>query len=228
MFRINNPVYKIIDIDWSDITPPLKEGSPMALDGTISNDGDAIGLVTQYVIKTPNTNSVRLLVGGDVDLEEVEAAFGDELEDACKAALDGIRFHLADGSVFASGLPAVTEDDAGKVLMVDEDGAWVAGAEGLAVNIIETETPGLYELNKTYLDITTALKSGITPTFVQEQVQDGMTLYIVHACVGFGEFTMPGTSNYVYMITTTDIENSTNYGFMADSEDGVLTGHVQQ
>lgn len=97
--KIENGVYKEVPLSWTGVTPPIKAGTPLDIDGVISNDGDAIGIVTQDIQYDVNAVGTHLLVGGDVILEEVEAAFGDELETEAKAAMAAIRFHNADGSI---------------------------------------------------------------------------------------------------------------------------------
>lgn len=99
MISISNGLFKSIAIDWANITLPLNAGTPVSLAGAVSNDGDAVGLVPQTYKEVPLMPEIYVLVGGDVDLNEIEDTFGDELESAAIKAMDGIRF-------FADGTPA--------------------------------------------------------------------------------------------------------------------------
>ena len=124
--RVSNGVYKPLKIDWANITFPLKEGSPVSLAGVVANNGNAIGLVPHIYTEEPLMKSIYVLVGGDVDLAEIEEAFGTSLATAAKANMNGLRFWKADGTVDDSAdnsLPSVTAEDNGDVLTV-VDGAW--------------------------------------------------------------------------------------------------------
>lgn len=98
MISISNGLYKSIAIDWANITLPLNAGTPVSLAGAVSNDGDAVGLVPQTYKEVPLMPEIYVLVGGDVDLNEIEDTFGDELESAAIKAMDGIRFYGTDGT----------------------------------------------------------------------------------------------------------------------------------
>ena len=176
--RVANEVYKEIKMDWDNITFPLKEGSPVSLNGVVSNDGDAIGLVPQTITKEPLIKSIWILVGGDVDLAEVEEAFGDSLEDAAKSNMNGLRFWLEDGTVYnATELPSVTADDNGDVLTVVE-GEWAkatpsGGGGSLVIGV--TSADDVDTFNKTWKEIHDAMASGQIAMILSEE--DAYTVF---------------------------------------------------
>ena len=136
--KISNPTYRTIPIRANTITFPLKEGTPMNQFGNIANDATAIGLITQ-TLNEPQS-SVDILVAGDVQLDEVQTAYGASLSADAVAAMAGINFYRADGSVIAvvsgggSGLPEVSATDNGDILRV-VSGEWAkADAELPAVS----------------------------------------------------------------------------------------------
>ena len=96
--NIKNAVYKTVAIDWDSITPPLKAGTPIDSGGHVKNGTGAIGIVPQTVTERPLISTLRLLVGGDVTLSEVEASCGLTLTDDALAAMSGIRFFSAAGT----------------------------------------------------------------------------------------------------------------------------------
>lgn len=98
--RVNNATYKAVKMKWSGITFPLKEGTPVNIGGNVANDGTAIGLVAGTVYVEPvASDGLYILVGGDVELAEVEKKSGITLASAAKAAMSGIRFYKPNGSV---------------------------------------------------------------------------------------------------------------------------------
>ncbi len=124
--KISNPTYRTIPIRANTITFPLKEGTPMNQFGNVANDATAIGLITQ-TLNEPQS-SVDILVAGDVQLDEVQTAYGSSLSADAVAAMAGINFYRADGSVIAvvsdeSELPEVTATDNGDILRV-VGGVW--------------------------------------------------------------------------------------------------------
>lgn len=142
--RIDNGVYRSIKVDWSDITLPLKAGTPMALDGTISNDADAIGLVPQDVIEATVQlpEYIYILVGGEVYLPEVEALSGLELDDAALSAMGGIRFYLDDIHVYGGN----------------------GGGSGSGLFIFHSTVDGsTQKLDKTWNEIKDAVESNLLP-----------------------------------------------------------------
>ena len=90
--------YKIkpVTIDWSSITLPLLAGTPIGADGTIQNDGDAIGLVIDTITVKPLFPSIYVLIAGDIDEGDIEY---ETLDDTAIAALRGIRIFDSNGAV---------------------------------------------------------------------------------------------------------------------------------
>lgn len=132
--NVKNAVYKEIEMDWGSITLPLKEGTPVSVYGKIANNAGAIGLVPQKVTVLPVVKSMRVLVGGSVSLEEVEAAYGAALNEAAKEAMNGITFYGKYGSPEPDPVyeipetPIATKTTAGLVKMAEN----VAEAAGEA------------------------------------------------------------------------------------------------
>ena len=95
---IRNAGYREVRIRWDGITLPLRAGTPISQFGAVANDGRAVGIVPQAIRERPVTDSVFLLVGGDVDLAEVEREYGSALTEDARAAMSGIRFYGPDGT----------------------------------------------------------------------------------------------------------------------------------
>lgn len=96
--NIKNVVYRSISIDWARVTLPLKAGSPIGLSGIVSNSANAVGIVPQTYTKRPVLDSIYIVTGGDVQLAEVQRAYGSALSADALAAMSGIRFYGADGT----------------------------------------------------------------------------------------------------------------------------------
>lgn len=97
--NIHNPIYKTVAIDWDSITFPLKAGTPIDSGGHVCNTVGAIGLVTQTVTERPLISTLRILIGGDVNLEEVMAEFGGIIYRLAMLSMQGLRFYLNSGEV---------------------------------------------------------------------------------------------------------------------------------
>ena len=175
--RVNNEVYTAVKIKWDGITLPLKAGTPVNIGGNIANGSTAIGLVPQnYFVRPIASDEINILVGGDVDLAEVEKSSGLTLTTDAKAGMSGIKFHLPDGSVNSSyTLPAASDSTLGGVkvgsgLSIESDGTLSASGGGggaLKVNIVvDGETASL---DKTWGEIFDALSEGQYAYIVNEQ-----------------------------------------------------------
>lgn len=97
--KVSNGVYKELKVAWSTLTFPLKEGTPVDKDGKVANSNKAIGLIPCKYTETPLMDKVYVLVGGDVELAEVETLFGTSLTTDAKANMSGIRFWKSDFTV---------------------------------------------------------------------------------------------------------------------------------
>ena len=156
--KVSNEVYKKVTIDWANVTLPLKEGSPVSMAGVVANNGNAIGLVPQNYLAEPLMKSIYVLVGGDVDLAEVNAKFGSNLTSAAKGNMAGIRFWNADGTIDKSSdtAPAATTDAAGIVKQAE--------------NIAESEATTVALLKADFNDLLDALKeAGIMEADPEEE-----------------------------------------------------------
>lgn len=98
--RVSNAVYKKLKMDWKNITLPLRAGTPVSAEGVVANTSDAIGMIPENITTKPLMKTIYVLVGGDVDIDFAEAAYGSTISDAAKEAMAGIRFYNADGSVY--------------------------------------------------------------------------------------------------------------------------------
>lgn len=139
MFNVKNGKYLSVKMDWDNITLPLNAGTPVSLDGAIANDDTAIGIVPQTVTVKPIIPEIYILNGGDVDLDEIEAAFGDELDEAAIAAMDGIRFWGANGTP------------------VDKPSSGGGGGGVLLITATYDEETDIYTLDTTAGDIVDAM-----------------------------------------------------------------------
>lgn len=140
--RIYNGTYKQVNINWDSVTLPIKEGSPISAAGVVSNDEDAIGLCPVHVWKKTEED-FYILIGGDVYISEVEAAYGAELTDDAIASMGGINFYENDGTI---------------------DKASGGGGGGTGALIVHYDS-GTAQLDKTFKEISDAILAG-TPVIL--------------------------------------------------------------
>lgn len=126
--KISNGTYKPIPFVWGAATYPIKAGTPVGFGG-VCNNGTAVGIVPQTIAKKPLGGLMTLLVGGDVELAEVESEFGSAISEEAKTAMGGIRFYGRSGTpdpAYARGeggggeIPAATTTTIGGVYMAGE------------------------------------------------------------------------------------------------------------
>jgi len=125
---ISNASYTLINLKWDSITLPLKAGTPVDAGGSIANNGRAAGIIPQTIKERPVFDGVLVLIGGDVQLDEVRVSYPD-LSDSAIYAMSGINFydqHHAAVRKPGYTLPAATADAIGGVKMA----ASVADASG--------------------------------------------------------------------------------------------------
>ena len=111
-------------INWPNVAATaLRAATPIAENGTVANNGDAIGILAGDVCKSSGVQACQLIVAGRLELDAVESSFGARLTAACKDALCGIEFVPETPATLS--LPIVTDADNGKILMV-VNGVWTA------------------------------------------------------------------------------------------------------
>lgn len=98
--NILNAKYKTQPMKWDSITFPLLQGTPVNADGEISNDEDAIGMVTETFVEKPLLPALSIVIAGDIDEREIMY----ELSEFAVAAMSGIRIYKADGSKRSGGI----------------------------------------------------------------------------------------------------------------------------
>lgn len=116
------PTYMQIVPKWSSMAKTIiKAGTPLAADGSIANNANAVGILPNTVGKTDPADAVDLIVSGVLSLPAVESGSGLTIATTCKKALYGITFIKSNGTVDTAGitytLPAATETAEGGVKM---------------------------------------------------------------------------------------------------------------
>jgi hypothetical protein len=129
-----------------------------------------------------------------------------------------------DAAVAKAGtVPAVTSADAGKALVVDEEGKIVAGEVGgenlLIVTITGNPREGVFQSDKTFNEISAALTDGI-PVIVNLDVVSSMSCVISKpGAIKIYSFDISGTTMYidVFIIASNDAVTRESYSVSVTS-----------
>ena len=89
---IEHGIFYKVPIVWGESETTRAAGTPMSSAGAIANTSSALGILPETVTPETNPSVVYLLVGGDVNLDEVETLSGLTIASAAKSAAKGIRF----------------------------------------------------------------------------------------------------------------------------------------
>lgn len=120
---IKDGVYREIDVK---VDAPIAEGTILTFGGALAAEdaSDAFGIVPENIYVLPPTKKIRVAIGGTIDLDD-PANKGVEFSEAIVNALGAdINFVPAAeaGGGGGSDLPEYSSTDAGKALVVDEEG----------------------------------------------------------------------------------------------------------
>lgn len=135
-------VTKVVELDMTG-ADCIMAGSPISADGNVANDATAIGILLNDCHACLGSHRGLVVISGRVKKDVAEAHSGITISPAARTAMNNVTFSGAGG---ASGLPEVTADDAGKVLMVGEDGQWVA-AEAPAAGMPFITVPAAFTVS---------------------------------------------------------------------------------
>lgn len=90
--KLSNEIYAKLKMDWDHIGFPLMEGTIVTKSGGVvtDNDKNVFGIVPTTIKERPLLDTIYVLVGGDVDAEEVQGF--DVEDDETLAKLSGFNF----------------------------------------------------------------------------------------------------------------------------------------
>lgn len=126
----------------------------------------------------------------------------------------------------AGDLPTPTVEDAGKAVVVDEEGKYAlieGGGGGGTLTVTVSGTPTSRTLDKNYKEITEAITNGITPIFVSTVSLPGSNIteyFILSAITNNGESTY---GVVLVKINTQGSDTVSSFPFQASSETDVLS-----
>ena len=121
-----------VRLDWANITgETLKAGTPVTIEGLVSNSNAAIGLLANDVARGNGNAEVNVVISGVIDINEVQASYGNDLTDECVAALQNITFVNNGKPIYPTELPDTSSAITGDVLKLGENGLeWDALGSG--------------------------------------------------------------------------------------------------
>lgn len=95
--------YEEVVMNWDSFTYPIAVGTPVSVDGVLADNSSAHGLIARTVFAKPDGgDTLKIMTGGFIDMEEIVAGYGQELSSAAVNALCGISFYK-DGVCIPSG-----------------------------------------------------------------------------------------------------------------------------
>lgn len=95
--------YEEVKMNWDSFTYPIAVGTPVSIDGVLADNASAHGLIARTVFAKPDADeTLKVMTGGIIDMEEIVAGYGQELSSAAVQALCGIHFYK-DGVCIPSG-----------------------------------------------------------------------------------------------------------------------------
>ena len=219
--KVSNEVYKKVTIDWANVTLPLKEGSPVSSAGVVANSGSAFGIVPQNYFAEPLEKSIYVLVGGHVDLNEIETLYGSSYDDAAISALNGIHFYK-NGKSIDYTLPKASVGTLGGIkvgsgLSIESDGTLSAsGGGGVLYARLNPDSEALYdELDVTWKEVNDAVQSNKNVAYIFD---DGYQYFIIPLYL----VQTPNAEHQISYYWATFAFGSDTYEFYADSENGYL------
>lgn len=95
--------YEEVVMNWDSFTYPIAVGTPVSVDGVLADNSSAHGLIARTVFAKPDGgDTLKIMTGGFIDMEEIVAGYGQELSSAAVQALCGIHFYK-DGVCIPTG-----------------------------------------------------------------------------------------------------------------------------
>lgn len=95
--------YEEVIMNWDSFTYPIAVGTPVSVDGVLADNSSAHGLIARTVFAKPDGgDTLKIMTGGFIDMEEIVAGYGQELSSAAVQALCGIHFYK-DGVCIPTG-----------------------------------------------------------------------------------------------------------------------------
>lgn len=86
--------YEEVVMNWDSYTYPIAVGTPVSVDGVLADNSSAHGLIARTVFAKPDGgDTLKIMTGGFIDMEEIVAGYGQELSSAAVQALCGIHFY---------------------------------------------------------------------------------------------------------------------------------------
>lgn len=96
--------YEEVVMNWDSFTYPIAVGTPVSIDGVLADNASAHGLIARTVFAKPDADeTLKVMTGGIIDMEEIVAGYGQELSSAAVNALCGIHFYKNGKCISAGG-----------------------------------------------------------------------------------------------------------------------------